>query len=63
MSFWRELVILVVVVIVASAIVGKLLQLAVLQIYPDADPAELYWKINTVLVCLTGLGVFWWLRR
>jgi len=46
MSFWREIIVVLVVVTVASAIIGKLLELAVLQVYPSIDPVELYGRVS-----------------
>ena len=63
MSFWHELVILTVVMVSASAILGMLLEISVLQIYPDIDPGELHGRVALVLTCLTVLGVVWWYRR
>jgi len=63
MSFWRELIILTVVVVSASAIIGSLLEIAVLQIYPNIDPGELHGRVALVLTCLTVLATVWWFRR
>jgi hypothetical protein len=63
MSFWREIIILTVVAVIASAIFGNLLEIAVLQIYPNIDPGELHIRVALVLICLTVLGTVWWFRR
>jgi len=63
MSFWRELIVLTAVVLIASVILGNLLALAVTQMYPDIDPDELRGRINVVLACLTVLGLFWYYRH
>ena len=55
MSFGRKFAILLVVVAIASAILGKLLELTVLEVYPTIDPIELYVRISLVLTCLTVL--------
>jgi|SRR5215813_13678681 len=48
---------------VASAILGSLLTAAVLQMYPDIDPGELFGRVNLVLALLTVLGMVWYFRR
>jgi hypothetical protein len=63
MSFGRKFAILLVVVVIASALLGKLLELAVLQIHPSIDTAELYWRVSLVLTCLTVLLGLVWFRR
>jgi len=63
MGFWREFIILLVVVTVASVILGKLLSLAVRQMYPDIDPTELFERVNIVLTLLIVLGMVWYFRR
>ena len=63
MGFWREFIILLVVGTVASVIRGKLLSLAVRQMYPDIDPTELFERVNLVLTLLIVLGMVWYFRR
>jgi hypothetical protein len=63
MTFWRELIALVFVAFIAGTIIAMLLALGVLYVYRGADPAGLYWPINTVLACLAVLGMAWWFRR
>ena len=63
MGFWREFIILLVVGTVASVILGKLLSLAVRQMYPDIDPTELFERVNIVLTLLIVLGMVWYFRR
>jgi hypothetical protein len=64
MSFGRKFAILFVVVVTASAILGKLLELTVLEVYPSIDPIELYVRISLVLTCLTVLlGMVFWFGR
>jgi hypothetical protein len=63
MGFWREFIILLVVGTVASVILGKLLSLAVRQMYPDIDPTELFERVNLVLTLLIVLGMVWYFRR
>ena len=63
MSFGRKFAILLVVVVIASAILGKLLELAVLQVHPSIDPVELSWRVTLVLTCLTVLLGLVWFRR
>jgi hypothetical protein len=63
MSFWRELIVLTAVVLIASAILGSLLALAVTQMYPDIDSNELHGRVNAVIMCLTVLGFVWYYRR
>ena len=55
MKFWREFAVFFFVVVIASAILGKLLELTVLEVYPTIDPIELYVRISLVLTCLTVL--------
>ena len=63
MSFWQEFPIILVVVFIASVILGNLLAAAVLQMYPDIDPGELHERISFVLTCVNVLGLVWWVRR
>jgi hypothetical protein len=63
MSFWREPIVLTAVVLIASAILGSLLALAVTQMYPDIDPDELHGRVNAVITRLTVLGFVWYYRR
>jgi hypothetical protein len=63
MSFWRDLIVLTAVVLIASLIVGNLLALAVTQMYPDIELEELHGRVNAVLACLTVLGLVWHYRR
>ena len=55
MNPWRAFIIVLVVVVIASALLGKLLEHAVLQVYPSIDPGELYLRVSLVLTCLTVL--------
>jgi len=64
MNFWRAFTIFFFVAITASAILGKLLELTVLEVYPNIDPDELYVRIGLVLTCLTVLlGMVFWFGR
>jgi hypothetical protein len=63
MGFWREFIVILVVVTIASVILGKLLSLAVRQIYPDIDPGELFERVSIVLTLLIVLGMVWYFRR
>ena len=63
MNPWRAFIIVLVVVVIASALLGKLLELAVLQVHPSIDPGELYWRVSLVLTCLTVLLGLVWFRR
>ena len=63
MSFWRDLIVLTAVVLIASLILGNLLAFAVTQVYPDIEPEELHGRVNAVLACLTMLGLVWYYRR
>jgi len=63
MNCWR-IAVLFVVVAIASAILGKSLELVVLEVYPSIDPVVLYGRIGLVLTCLTVLlGMVLWLRQ
>jgi len=55
MNAWRAIIIVLVVLVIASAILGKLLAFTVLQVYPSIDPFELYGRVSLVLTCLTVL--------
>jgi hypothetical protein len=55
MNTWRAIIVVLVVVVIASAILGKLLAFTVLQVYPSIDPFELYERVSLVLTCLTVL--------
>jgi len=64
MNCWRKFAVLFVVVAIASAILGKSLELVVLEVYPSIDPVVLYGRIGLVLTCLTVLlGMVLWLRQ
>jgi len=64
MNFWREFALLFVVVVIASAILGKSLELVVQEVYPSIDPIVLYGRIGLVLACLTVLlGMVLWFRQ
>ena len=64
MKFWREFAVFFFVVVIASAILGKLLELTVLEVYPSIDPIEHYVRISLVLTCLTVLlGMVFWFGR
>jgi len=41
----------------------QLLGFAVSLVYPNSDPGELQGRVALVLICLTVLGVVWWVRR
>jgi hypothetical protein len=59
----REVIILLIVVTVASVMLFQLLGFAVSLVYPDTDAGELHSRVALVLICLTVLGVVWWVRR
>ena len=63
MKLWSKFAILLAVAIIASVFLGKLLELAVLQIYPSIDPIELDARISLVLSALAVLGLVLWFRR
>ena len=55
----REVIILLIVVTVASVMLGQLLGFAVSLVYPDIDPGELQGRVALVLMCVTVLGIVW----
>jgi len=59
----REVIILLIVVTVASMMLFQLLGFAVSLVYPDIDAGEFHSRVALVLICLTVLGVVWWVRR
>ena len=58
----RDVITLLIVVAVASVMLFQLLGFAVSLVYPDSDPGELQSRVALVLICLTVLGVVWWVR-
>jgi len=59
----RDVITLLIVVAVASVMLFELLGFAVSLVYPDSDAGELHSRVALVLICLTVLGVVWWVRR
>jgi len=59
----RDVITLLIVVAVASVMLFQLLGFAVSLVYPDTDAGELHSRVALVLICLTVLGVVWWVRR
>ena len=59
----RDVITLLIVVTVASVMLFELLGFAISLVYPDSDPGELHSRVAVVLICLTVLGVVWWIRR
>ena len=59
----RDVITLLIVVTVASVMLFQLLGFAVSLVYPDTDAGELHSRVALVLICLTVLGVVWWVRR
>jgi len=58
----REVIILLIVVTVASVMLGQLLGFAVSLVYPDIDPGDLQGRVALVLTCVAVLGIVWWFR-
>ena len=48
MNPWRAFIIILVLVVIASALLGKLLEFAVLEVHPSIDPAELSWRVSLI---------------
>ena len=59
----RDVITLLIVVAVANVMLFQLLGFAVSLVYPDTDAGELHSRVALVLICLTVLGVVWWVRR
>ena len=59
----RDVITLLIVVAVASVMLFELMGFAVSLVYPDIDAGELHSRVAVVLICLTVLGVVWWVRR
>ena len=63
---WRDLGYIlgwVAAVTVVTVVLAKLLELAVLQVYPDINPDVLQSKLSMVMAPLTALFCIWWFRR
>ena len=59
----RDVITVLIVVTVAGVMLFELLGFAVSLVYPNSDPGELQGRVALVLICLTVLGVVWWVRR